>query len=309
MRGGIKALAGALSLAWGLQAAPAAAQYMPHLDPNLYMLLAMNYGSGADPCMAGTALPEKEIAEARGPALGVMQGYFRAAQGEGAKSAAFHLDKRSKWQGGGVTAGSTDLDRQRDPLAAPGNVLEAEPLRFYRGGGGTTALGQWAVLDARGQVAGVYTALFARQSKLWKLRELTVFQAGDTIEPAAQYCRKPGDVMEHRLSSTKTWRENAQKSLDDAKAKLAAATATEASAQAALSDKPRDSNLLQRARDAQRAVTRLTRQVEQRDKDLAEATKEFDEARKDAEEIKRLTGEARNALRFRVADAGTAGVK
>ena len=37
--------------------------------------------------------------------------------------------------------------------------------------------GQWAVLDGQGQVAGVYTALFARHRKVWKLRELAVFQA------------------------------------------------------------------------------------------------------------------------------------
>jgi len=75
---------------------------------------------------------------------------------------AFHLDGDTRWQGGGATAGSGDLDRQADPLAAPGLALDAEPLRFYRGGAGGTALGQWAVMDGQGQVAGVYTALFAR---------------------------------------------------------------------------------------------------------------------------------------------------
>ena len=47
----------------------------------------------------------------------------------------------------------------------------------------------------------------------------------------------------------------------------------------------------------------------EREKNLAEASKEFDEARKDADEIKRLTGDARNALSFRVKDAGTAAAK
>jgi hypothetical protein len=300
MRGEIKALA-ALAVAWVAQSAPASAQYMPHLDPNLYMLATMNMGGGGDPCMSGTALPDKEIAEARNPAPAVMRGYFRAAQGGGAKSAAFHLDKAAAWRGGGVAVGSAELDRQTDPLAAPGNVLEADPLRFYRSGAGGTALGQWAVLDAQGQVAGVYTALFDRQKKVWKLRELTVSQAGDTVEPVAQYCRKPGDVMEFRLSSTETWRENAQESVDKARARLAAAAAAEARAQAALSAKPRDSRLVSNAREAERELSRATRQLEQREKNLAEASEKFTEARHDAEEIKRLTGEARNALAFRVA--------
>lgn len=306
MRGTIKAMAGSLAVAWAMQAAPAAAQYMPHLDPNLYILATMNYGTGADPCMAGTALPDREIAEASGPAPGVMRTYFAAAQSGGEKSAAFHLDDKAKWHGGGLTAGSVDLDRQTDPLAAPGNVLEAEPLRFYRAGAGGTALGQWAVLDDRGEVAGVYTAQFSRERKLWKLRELTVSQAGDILAPVAQYCRKPGDVMEHRLSATETWRENAQESVDEAKTKLAAATAAEARAQAALVAKPRDSRLAVAAREARSELSRWTRQLEKREKNLADAIKEFADARSDAEEIRRLTGEARNALAFRVVATETA---
>jgi len=300
MRGVIRAVAGTLSVAGMLQAVPAAAQYMPHLDPNLYMFATMNMGGGVDPCMAGTAMSEPKVAEARAPAPAVMQAYFQAAQGGGAKSAAFHLDRNAKWQSGGATAGAADIDRQADPLAAIGNVLEAEPLRFYRGGSGATALGQWAVLDAEGQVAGVYTAFFARANKLWKLRELTLFQAGETVEPAAQYCRKPGDVIEYRLSSTKNWRESAEKSVDEAKAKLAAATATEVAAKAAALAKPRDTRLSVAARDAQSGVTRWTKQLEQREKNLTQATEKSTDARKDADELERLTGEARNTRAFRV---------
>jgi len=73
MRGAITATASAAAAAWLAQAAPAAAQYMPHLDPNTYILATMAYGAGGDPCMAGTALPDREIAEARDPAPGVMQ--------------------------------------------------------------------------------------------------------------------------------------------------------------------------------------------------------------------------------------------
>lgn len=305
MRGVIGALAATLSVAGMLQAVPAAAQYMPHLDLNLYMLATMNMGGG-DPCMAGTAMSEPKIAEARAPAPAVMQAYFQAAQGGGAKSAAFHLDRNAKWLGGGATAGAADLDRQSDPLAAAGNVLEAEPLRFYRGGSGATALGQWAVLDAQGQVAGVYTAFFARANKAWKLRELTLFQAGETVEPAAQYCRKPGDVIEYRLSSTRSWRESAQKSVDEAKGKLAAATAAETEAGAAALAKPRDARLSVAARDAKAGLTRWTKQLEQREKNLTQAIEKSAEARKDADELKRLTGEARNARALRIAAPPTA---
>lgn len=294
-----KALVAAVAGAFLMQGSPAAAQYMPHLDPNLYILATMNYGVGADPCMAGTAMSDAKVAEARTPAPAVMQSYFLAAQGGGAKSAAFHLDKNTKWTAAGVTAGSPDIDRQTDPLAVAGTILEAEPVRFYRGGTGATALGQWIVADANGNVAGVYTAFFARIKKQWKLRELAVSQAGDTLEPVAQFCRKAGDVIEHRLSSTKTWRENAGKNVEETKAKLAQARLAASDASAAAQAKPKEAALAAKARDANSKVSRLTKQLDQREKNLAEAIEKSAEAQKDADEIKRLTGEARNARNFK----------
>ena len=299
MRASVKAMAVAIGLAGALQAPVASAQYMMHLDPNLYILATMNYGVGVDPCMTGTAMSEAKIAEARTPAPATMQAYFDAALNGGPKSSAFHLDKNTAWRGGGVTAGSLDLDGQTDPLAVPGNVLEPEPLRFYRGGTGATALGQWAVLDAQGQVAGVYTALFARIKKVWKLRELTISQAHETVEPAAQYCRKPGDVMEHRLTSTRNWRESAQKRVDEARAELAEATAAEEKARLAAAAKPRERGLALVARDAERRLASWTKQLSQREKNLSQAIEKSAEAQNDADELKRLTGEARNALALR----------
>lgn len=302
MRMMIRTMAGALAATATLQAPPALAQYMPHLDPNLYMFATMGYGGGVSPCMTGTPMAAPKIAEARAPSPGIMQAYFDAAQGGKPKSAAFHLDKKSKWQGGGATAGQLDIDRQADPLATPGRRLEAEPLRFYRGGTGATALGQWAVLDADGAVAGVYTGFFVRSQKLWKLRELAVSGAEDTVEPAAQYCVKPGDVMEHRLTSTKTWRENAAKSVDEAKAKLAAASGKRSGAESAALANPKSGGLAQALRDAKSEEAKWTKQLEKREKNLADALEKSAEAQKDADAIKRLTGPARGALAFRVAE-------
>ncbi|MFA9199967.1 MAG: hypothetical protein ACEQR8_02090 [Cypionkella sp.] len=275
-----RAVAAVLMVAAG----PAAAQYMPHLDPNIYMLTTMNYGAGANPCMAGTPMADAKVLEARGPALAAMQEYFSAARGGGAKSAAFHLDKKTRWTGGGAVAGAAEIDAQADPLAAAGLALEAEPLRFYRGSTGATALGQWAVLGEGGRVAGVYTGFFVRQNKLWKLRELTVSGAEETVAPIAQYCIKPGDVIEHRLTATEAWRKNAQKSLDDARAKLAGAAT---------------------AADPARERERWSKLVAKREKNLAEAVEAFDEARADAAEIERLTGKAHTAQAFRIVEKKT----
>jgi hypothetical protein len=304
---GLRRLAGALSLAVAAQAAPASAQYMPHLDPNLYIFATMGYGAGVSPCMTGTPMADAKIAEARAPSLAAMQAYFAAAQRGTPKSAAFRLDKKSKWQGGGASAGQLDIDRQTDPLAVAGHVLEAEPLRFYRGGAGATALGQWAVLDAGGQVAGVYTGFFVRSKKLWKLRELTVAGPEETVEPAAQFCVKPGDVMEHRLTSTRNWHESAAKSVDEAQNKLDAAIAQVAAAEAAAATDPKRSGPAQILRTARADQARWTKQLEKRQKNLADAIEKSAEAEKDAAELKRLTGPARTAQAFRIApDAGAA---
>ena len=295
-------IAGALAVAAASQPSPAYAQYMPHLDPNLYMLTMMNMGGGASPCMTGTPMAAPKISEARAPSLAAMQAYFVAAQGGTPKSAAFHLDKKSKWQGGGASAGQLDIDRQSDPLAAAGNRLDAQPLRFYRGGSGATALGQWAVLGADGEVAGVYTGFFTRSNKLWKLRELTLSASEEIVEPAAQYCVKPGDVIEHRLTSTKNWRESAAKSVDEAKTKLDTATVQVAAAEAAAVTDPKSSGPAKVLRDAKASQVKWTKQLEKREKNLADALEKSAEAEKDAAEIKRLTGPARTALAFRVAE-------
>ena len=240
-------IAGALAVAAASQPSPAYAQYMPHLDPNLYMLTMMNMG-------------------------------------------------------GGASAGQLDIDRQSDPLAAAGNRLDAQPLRFYRGGSGATALGQWAVLGADGEVAGVYTGFFTRSNKLWKLRELTLSASEEIVEPAAQYCVKPGDVIEHRLTSTKNWRESAAKSVDEAKTKLDTATVQVAAAEAAAVTDPKSSGPAKVLRDAKASQVIWTKQLEKREKNLADALEKSAEAEKDAAEIKRLTGPARTALAFRVAE-------
>lgn len=298
----ITIIAGTLTATLALHAAPARAQYMPHLDPNLYILATMSYGGGVSPCMTGTPMADPKIAEARAPSLAAMQAYFAAAQGGTPKSAAFHLDKKSKWQGGGVRAGQFEIDRQADPLAAAGHSLDAEPLRFYRGGSGATALGQWAVLGADGEVAGVYTGFFTRANKLWKLRELTVSTADEIVEPAAQYCVKPGDVIEHRLTSTKSWRESAKKSVDEAKTRLDAATVEVAAAEAAIAANPKGNGPATVLREAKADQAKWTKQLEKRQKNLADALEKSAEAQKDADEIKDLTGPARGARAFRIVE-------
>ena len=53
----LKSLAASAASAALVLSAPASAQYMPHLDPNLYMLTVMNMSNGPNTCMTGDVTP------------------------------------------------------------------------------------------------------------------------------------------------------------------------------------------------------------------------------------------------------------
>lgn len=197
-------------------------------------------------CMTGTALPDKEVVEARVPSLAAMQGYLGDAAAGRNFAARFNLDRNARWSGAGAEASNLAIGTQRDPFAAPGLTADAEPLGFVRAGDGRTALGQWAVHGAAGQPAGTYTAVFTRASSVWRLSKLTLTPASVYADPVVQFCHKPGDVLPYRLTNTRWMREFAEKRL------------------------ARTEEKARRATDPVR-VQDLTRQVQQRRDELATA--------------------------------------
>ncbi|MFN2098822.1 hypothetical protein [Altererythrobacter sp. MF3-039] len=287
-------------------ATPASAQYMPHLDPNTYILATMQYGDGTGGCMAGTAPPEDEIDEARLPAPGVMQAYFDAAQSGGTMSASFRESKKSTWAHGSVTAAFEQIDAQRDPLAVAGNRLDPDPLRFFRAGSFETAHGQWSVLDADGSVAGVYDAQFKRQRGEWKLQNLTVLDAGEKVVPAMQYCWEPGDVTPHMVESAGDRIEYLEKQIAKSEEKLVKEQSRLAGAEEKLAAKP------DRSRNKE-AVARARTKVEKREEKLADLREGLEKAQeslmksnRDASEIAAMTLPVRDALRLRGFETTTA---
>lgn len=202
-----------------LTASPARAQFavtvMPSIIGNTVGMMAAQ--SAESDCMTGVPLPDSEIIEAREPATAAMHEYFRAAQSGGPKSAAFHLDAKTRWIDGMSNADMANLDDAADPLATDGRVLIAKPLRFYRSFLDAAALGQWAVQDADGATVGVYTAMLVRKGGIWKIRNLTISRAGSKVEPAMPFCHTPGDVTEFRVKSTHEYREQTEKRLAKAR--------------------------------------------------------------------------------------------
>lgn len=302
----LKSLAASAASAALVFAVPASAQYMPHLDPNLYMFAVMNMSNGPNTCMTGLALPDKEIAEARVPAPGVMQAYFDAARAGSSRLGAFRQSNKAQWTHAGKTVLLAAIDAQVDPLAVAGNRLDPEPLRFFRSGNFQTAQGQWAVMDGNGAVAGVYDALFQRQSGEWKLQRLTVFGADEAVAPAMQYCLEPGDVTDHAIESAGQRIEHFTKEIGKSETKLATERAKLAKAEAALAAKPGGTSQTE-------AVRRAKATVERREKKLADLREGLEDAQeyqansnRDKAEIAALTGPARDALRIRGFETTTA---
>lgn len=296
----------AATAALTLAAVPAHAQYMPHLDPNLYIFATMMMNNGPNTCMTGAAPPDKEVDEARLPAPGVMQAYFAAAQGGGSKAAAFRNSKKAQWTYGGTVAPLAAIDAQRDPLAAQGNRLDPAALRFFRSGDFQTAQGQWLVLAGDGAVAGLYDAVFKREKQVWKLERLTVYGAADKVAPAMQYCFNPGDVTDHKIGSAKNQIEYYEKEIAKAETKLAQAQAAHAASQASLAAKPDRAQLKEAARQsAQRLKSREDKLANLR-KSLADAREYRDKANRDEAEIAAMTVPAAQAAAFRGFETTTA---
>ena len=263
---------------------PAQAQYAIINDVIAYTVSNMTAGQQC------TFMPDKELAEARDPAPGIMGRYFTAAGSGAAKSASFKPSKKTKWTAGSTVAGMLDIDKQVDPLAVAGNSLDPAPLRFYRAGTYGTALGQWAVRGAGGGVAGVYTALFERDRGAWMLRELTVSKAEDVVEPVAPYCSKPGDTTAQRVTSAENWVTYSEKQLGKRQAK---------SAEADLKAKAAEAKGGAAAKELRDIASREAKKLVQSQEALVKAREAHAKAVADAEEIKRLTLPAREAEQFR----------
>jgi hypothetical protein len=292
--------------ALAITATPAQAQYMPHLDPNLYMLTIMNMTGGPNTCMTGLALPDKEIDEARLPAPVVMQGYFAAAQGGGKKSASFRTSKKAQWTYGSTTALLAQIDAQSDPLAITGNRLDPDTLRFFRSGNYQTAQGQWLVNGPDGKVVGLYDAVFQREKGLWKLSRLTVHGAKDAVVPATQYCLIPGDVTEEKIKSANNQISYYEKEIGKAEAKLAKAKTQLVSDEAKLAAKPGGTAQREAVRTAKKDVENREKKLADLKESLADAREYLGKSNRDKEEIAAMTLPAAEAARFRGFETTTA---
>lgn len=294
-----RAIAATIAMMGISHAGTAQAQWASFV-PDMIALTFMNMNSGPNTCMTGSPVSDKELAEARLGASAAMQAYFAAASGAGGlKSAAFHTGRKTIWVSHGRRVALAGIDTETDPLAGSGNRLDTEPLRFYRSGNFSTAQGQWAVFDAAGKVIGAYSAVFERDRRLWKLRELTVVAADEKVRPATQYCVSPGDVDSYRQTSASDTLAYWGKELPKAEARLTEAEAKATAAEATLAAKPGNTALTALARDARVLAQRRMKTRDDARTAKENATKSHEAALADAARIEEATRPASEALALR----------
>lgn len=283
---------------FALTATSARAQYMPHLDPQLYANVIMRM-SESNTC---APMPDKEIDEARLPAPGIMQGYFEAAQLGAPIAPHFKLNGKTRWTLGGVSVGEDALNGQKDPLAVPGNRLDPDTVRFFRAGTHQTAQGQWLVLNDAGEVAGVYNGQFERQKGEWRLHKLTIFEADQKVSPITHYCSSPGD-MDERLVDALTMQVEALERRVAARTKRFERDVVKLEeARAKAAERPNNSNRARKLRERRDLMESRRAKLTEAQEQLAEARSNLDEAQADLAQLRSQRTEARNAHSFRELD-------
>ncbi|TIX49747.1 hypothetical protein [Alteraurantiacibacter aquimixticola] len=293
----IRILASTGAVALTFQAGPAAAQYMPHLDPNLYMLTVMQMNSGSCGPMS-----DDEIDEARLPAPGIMQAYFDAAQSGASISHMFKLNGKTNWTLGDHSVGEDELDMQVDPLAVAGNSLDTETLRFFRAGNHQTALGQWLVTNPADEVAGVYTGQFTRERGEWRLHKLQIFRADDPVEPIKHYCSEPGDLNEATLRVAEASVDETERQVERAVRRYERDESRAVEAEARAAEKPDSSGRARRASERRQLANERLEELEEARLRLTEAQSELEVAQAEQAEFAALTISASGAREFRLLD-------
>jgi hypothetical protein len=190
-------------------------------------------------CLMGTPMAAAEVEETRAPTNALMQSYHAAMlAGSAPRSSFWQVDRKARWQFGNEVADRAALDRPAEPFAQAGMVIDSQPGALFRSGLEAHTLAQWQVRDASGQMVGTYTGLFVRNLGTWKIRHLTLTPASEYVEPAAQFCFEPGDVMPYRVRHTDGARSQAERALARAEQRLAQGRERAAAAEAALAARP-----------------------------------------------------------------------
>ena len=150
-------------------------------------------------CQKGTPAAANAVAATRQVAMLQMQGYWDAVRSDGSPQDNFLLSKRTRWISGSTVLDKKTIGSIKDPFALPGNSMVIDPMGYALAGDGASAVGQWQVRNASGQVVGTYQARFDMTKQSPRISTLELVDPHSWIDSVAQYCHAPGDVIGYRL--------------------------------------------------------------------------------------------------------------
>lgn len=156
---------------------------------------AIAYATDPRNCLGrGATIDEAETAEARGPAVAWMRGYWARVSALPAGAAPATLRKDGQVLRGSDTRTGTADPWVRDPALA----AAAEPEIFVRSGADASvdAHGIWRVVrkDDPAQVAGYYHVKFDRNFGRWGFGKAWLYGPAAKLPEVRPYCNRLGDL-------------------------------------------------------------------------------------------------------------------
>jgi len=267
---------------------PAQAQYYGGYFSTLQLINELGNMPSDVACQKGTPPSVNAVAATRSVAMTQVRGYWDALSSGGSPLGFFLIDKHVRW-----TFATTVLDKKtlgsiKDPWVVAGSNLVTEPAGYALAGDGLTAVGQWHVLDASGQVVGTYHATFNMTKQQPRISTLQLIPPQSWVDPVAQYCHKPGDVIGYRLKLAREGVAFAAPRLAVARQDEIAARARTEKAKAAAATAPGDAAKQEAARkaDADLAVANNSARAYQTMSDKSQS--ELDAALSDQERLEAM---------------------
>ena len=133
-----------------------------------------------------------------------MQIYLRAAQAEGpadVRPAYSRQLRYARWTRAGQDSPVTAVQDPLARLVATGTARVGQASAFVRGGYGRMAPGVWPVMASDGVTRlGRYRVEFTRESRGFKILELTLVEGAEDAAAVTHFCAIPGDVEEYAAS-------------------------------------------------------------------------------------------------------------
>lgn len=155
-------------------------------------------------CLNGLPLPAEELAEAKAPAITLLQRFWESTLQPAKGAPGFQPVGTAKWIRGAVVTRRAQMAALVDPLKPnAASELVAEPLSFVRAGAEplNDARGVWKIVSKAepAKIEGYYLVTFERFMLKWGIATISVFGPDEAPAAARPFCMLPGDIEQHAI--------------------------------------------------------------------------------------------------------------